>query len=76
MEGLDEDDFGSWDPRDRIIRIRPRTRRVVAHQVLQHEWVHAVLWDAGLHSALGGTLEEQVCDSIATALVASQLTTQ
>lgn len=72
-EGLGENDLGSFDYHARVIRVRPGLQVQQRDQTLQHEWVHALIWDAGFHNALTHELEEQICDVIATALVASTL---
>lgn len=72
-EGLQESDLGAFDYHERRITIRPGLNEQQRQQTLMHEWVHSVLWDAGLHNALKPKVEEQICDIIATALVASTL---
>lgn len=63
-------DLGEIDYHSRRIRIVKKLDRVQAHHTLRHEWVHGVLFDSGLHNILPEALEEQICDVIATALVA------
>lgn len=62
--------LGEFDQIARRIRILKSLDRTQAHHTLRHEWVHAVLFDSGLTNILTHELEEQLCDVIATALVA------
>lgn len=62
-EKRDEYVFGECDVEARTITIRPGLSRTVAHMTLQHELVHAILFDAGVK--LSGVKEECVCDAIA-----------
>jgi hypothetical protein len=57
----------------RRILVRPGLDPQQRQQVLMHEWIHAVLWDVGLTNALTREVEEQLCDAIASAFVASTL---
>ena len=68
--GLDKD-FGEWDAEQRVIQVRPGVHPSTARHTTGHEWVHSILWDAGLTAHFPPNLEELVCDAIATALVAS-----
>lgn len=69
-DGLD-DDLGEWDAEQRIVRVRPGIHPKTSQHTLYHEWVHLLLWDAGLTVHFPPNLEELVCDTIATALVAT-----
>jgi hypothetical protein len=69
-EGL-EGDFGEWDAEQRVVKIKPGMHPKTAEHTTMHEWVHLILWDAGLTAHFPPNLEELVCDALATALVAS-----
>ena len=71
-EGLD-DDMGEFSYTTRVIKVRPELHDAQARQTLAHEWAHSIFWDTGLHNVLPHDLEEQICDAIATALVAANL---
>lgn len=71
-EGL-EGDFGEWDAETRVVKVRPGLNAQTHKHTMMHEWVHLILWDAGLTSHFPPNLEELVCDALATALVASTL---
>ena len=60
--------YGLCDWPSRTIRIRPNLRRTAAWLTLEHEWVHAVLYDAGV-DGLSEKVEEAVCNALALALV-------
>lgn len=71
-EGLDGD-LGEFDMETRGIKVKPTLEDSQKRHTVAHEWVHSIFWDSGLHNALSRELEEQLCDAIATALVASRL---
>ena len=58
----DEYVFGECNVEARTITIRPGLSRTVAHMTLEHEIVHAILFDAGVK--LSEVKEECVCDAI------------
>jgi hypothetical protein len=55
------------------VKIKPGMNPQTTKHTAMHEWVHLILWDAGLTSHFPPNLEELVCDALATALVASTL---
>lgn len=59
--------WGRCDFESRTIYIRPRIARTLAWLTLEHEIVHAILFDAGVK--LSDAKEEAVCDAIALARV-------
>jgi hypothetical protein len=65
---------GLCDWSARTIRIDAALDRTSAWLTLKHEWVHAVLADAGVMLPKGDSyendLEERVCNTLALALVA------
>jgi Zn-dependent peptidase ImmA (M78 family) len=63
--------LGQWDPATRVIQIREGMNPVTALQVCAHEWIHAVLGDAGVH--LLDEQEESVADALSTAITADIL---
>ena len=72
-EGLDAD-FGEFDYSTRVIKVKPDLQEAQKRHTLAHEWLHSVFWDAGIpKNVLTHEQEEQLCDVIATALVASNL---
>src|SRR5689334_23558 len=44
----DEKALGMWCPEERVIQIRDGIAPEVAWLTIKHEWVHAVLWHAGV----------------------------
>lgn len=54
--------YGLCDTEARIITVRPGLSRIVAHMTLEHELVHAILFDAGVR--LPEQKEEAVADAI------------
>lgn len=70
--GNDSADMGEINYHAREIRVVKGLDRTQAHHTLRHEWLHAVLLDSGLTNVLAKIdgLEEQLCDVIATAIVA------
>jgi Zn-dependent peptidase ImmA (M78 family) len=63
--------MGIFDPATRLIQIREGMDPVAALQTCAHEWIHAVLSDAG--TCLNDTDEERVCDALASAIIADLL---
>jgi hypothetical protein len=66
----DVDDFGAFDPKRRVIQVLADLEPWAQWQALRHEWVHMVIYDAGLHNAYGGDQIEAFCDVIGTAMAA------
>ena len=66
----DVDDFGTYDPKRRIIHVLASLEPWAQWQTLRHEWVHMVIFDAGFHNAFTAEQIEGLCDVIGTALVA------
>lgn len=64
----DEECYGKYDFDTRTIQIWEKMHPDAQRQVLWHEWIHSVIFDAGLHTLLSKEQHEAVCDSIATAL--------
>jgi hypothetical protein len=52
---------------DRTIVIDAGLKLTAAHLTLEHEWVHAVLADAGV--TVPNKLEEEICNALAAAIV-------
>lgn len=73
LEGIEDEQLGKFDYQDRVITVRPDLHDAQKRHTVAHEWTHSVFWDSGLHNALSRELEEQLCDALATALVASRL---
>lgn len=69
----DEGDIvlGLWKPLVREIHIRDGMHPHTALVTCAHEWVHALLWDAGVN--LPGEQEETVCDVVAAGVIADLL---
>jgi hypothetical protein len=63
--------LGCWDPSAREIRIRAGIHPTTAITTAVHEWLHCVIYDAGLN--LPDAIEEQVADCVSTAIVADLL---
>lgn len=57
--------FGTYDPNTRVIEIDRTVAPAVQLQKAMHEWVHALLLDAGLRL---GAKEESVCETIANGI--------
>lgn len=68
-----EEALGIWDGEHRIIKIRAGMPLVTQWQALRHEQIHQVLWDAGFTEVIAESLEEQVCDLIATNRIAEMV---
>jgi len=64
----DEKAMGLWLPEERRIQIRTGLPSVLTWLTIKHEWIHAVLWHAGVK--LPEETEERICDTLAAALVA------
>lgn len=62
--------FGRFNGKTRRIEILRRLPPWVQWQTLRHEWLHMVLFDAGLHNAFSGEQMEVLCDALGTALAA------
>lgn len=58
--------LGKYHPQERLIELEAKMSQPVAEQVLWHEWLHSVLFDAGVQLTREQT--ESVCDSVGTAL--------
>jgi hypothetical protein len=75
VDGLKDDKgvdlYGYWDPTVREIKIRSGLHPTTALTTAVHEWLHCVIYDAGLN--LPDAIEEQVCDCVATSIVADLL---
>lgn len=75
VEGLKDDKgndlFGQFDPGERVVKIRAGIHPTTALCTCVHEWVHVVMWDAGLN--LPDAIEEQVADCLSSAIVADML---
>ncbi len=65
--------FGRYRALARQIEISAEATPVMQWQTLYHEWIHAVLADAGLHNAFSEEHQEVIADVIATARVAEIL---
>jgi hypothetical protein len=63
--------MGLWRPMDRTIYIRTDMHPKATLATLFHEWIHVVLWDAGV--SLSKDDEERVCDALSSGLVADLL---
>lgn len=63
--------LGTWRSVPREVCIDADASPVCAWQTYWHEWVHIILWDAGVH--LAKEVEEQVADTLATARVREML---
>jgi hypothetical protein len=66
----DVDDFGGFEPKTRVIEVLKDLEPWAQWQALRHEWVHMVIYDAGVHNAFTGDQIECLCDLIGTALAA------
>lgn len=71
--GKESSDLGSFDYHLREITLLDTMHHTQAWHTLMHERVHSCLFDAGI--VLSDRTEEQVCDAIATLLVAEMLNT-
>jgi hypothetical protein len=78
VEGLKDekgvDLFGCWDASAREIRIRAGIHPTTALTTAVHEWLHCVMYDAGIK--LPAAMEERVCDCLATGIVADMMSHQ
>ncbi len=63
--------LGQCDKAGRVIRMRSGQHPLTHDATLWHEWLHGVLWDAGVH--LKPDLAERVCDSLSSGLVAARV---
>lgn len=59
---------GQFDWGPRVIRISNNLSPITAWQTLAHEHLHVLFYDAGVH--LGKKIEERVCDSYGSFIVA------
>ena len=59
--------FGIWEGHKRLIRIVKTVALSFQWSVLQHELVHAALFDAGVTNLLPAEQEECLADAISTA---------
>ena len=60
--------MGKYFPNTRTIHLRKGMVPHATRQVLWHEWIHSVLFDAGVQ--LDRRDAEHVCDALGTALAA------
>lgn len=65
VDDMGEPCFGTYNPNTRVIEIDGTVAPAVQVQKALHEWVHALLLDAGLRL---GAREEAVCETIANGL--------
>lgn len=70
-DGTPSDDLGWWDASQRTILLRAGAGHTQKWHTLLHEKVHMWLWDAGVN--LPEEVEENLCDVIATAILAELL---
>lgn len=63
----DELVFGHFSGWNRLIRINDGPDPVMRLQSLYHEWMHMVLFDAGLHNVFTKDQQEMLCDVVGTA---------
>lgn len=59
---------GLYKPDERTIYIAGRLRGFVRHETLEHEWLHAVITDAGGEALLSETIHEWVCEVVSKSL--------
>jgi Zn-dependent peptidase ImmA (M78 family) len=59
--------MGLWQPLNRTIYVRAGMDPTATLATIAHEWVHVVLWDAGV--ALSKAEEEAVADAISTGII-------
>jgi hypothetical protein len=72
LKAFDGDNaLGLWCPEERCIRLKRGLHPITAWATLKHEWIHVVVWDAGV--GLTSEVEERVADAISAALVAEML---
>jgi hypothetical protein len=64
----DKDCLGLWSPKERLVKIEAELALTAAWHTLWHEWVHVVMWDAGL-VGLRNVDEERIADVVASARV-------
>lgn len=62
--------FGIWEGHKRLIRIVKTLELSFQWNVLQHELVHAALFDSGVTNLLPPEQEECLCDALASARIA------
>lgn len=60
--------MGLWRPIERTIYIRAGMHPKATLATLAHEWVHVILWDAGV--SLSKRDEESVCDALSVGVIA------
>jgi Zn-dependent peptidase ImmA (M78 family) len=60
--------MGLWSPLSRTIYIRAGMHPKATLATLAHEWIHVVLWDAGV--SLSKRDEESVCDALSVGVIA------
>lgn len=65
--------MGMWDESTRTIKLHSGMHPQAELQVFWHEWIHAMLSDAGVR--IPGEQEETVCDALGTALAVFALHT-
>jgi hypothetical protein len=63
----DEQVFGHFSGWNRLIRVNAAPDALMRIQSLYHEWMHMVLFDAGLHNAFTKEQQEMLCDVVGTA---------
>jgi hypothetical protein len=66
--------YGYWDATNRRIAVREGLHPTVALTTAVHEWLHCVMYDAGIN--IPKMIEEQVADCVSTAIVADLLSHQ
>jgi hypothetical protein len=62
-----EEAFGHFSSWNRLIRVNPGPDPIMRHQTLYHEWMHMVLFDAGLQNLFTKEQQEMLCDAVGTA---------
>ena len=60
--------MGLWNPIERTIYIRADMNPRAMLATIAHEWVHVILWDAGV--SLTEKQEESVADALSTGIIA------
>lgn len=68
--GLDDGDFGLFDPNERRVAIHPTTSQESEWLTYWHEVTHVALFDSGCRNILTREQEETICDSLGTYLSA------
>lgn len=56
--------FSSWE---RKVYVNETPHEFMQHQTLYHEWMHMVLFDAGLNNIFTKDQQELLCDIVGTA---------